>query len=460
MINLLKRYGGELALCVAVITLFFYEFWSKTLWNDELYSLYSALNFTFSMESEPHSPVYFGVVRLFIEAFGIFSPNVSLLSVLPSLLALGMLHQIGVRLSGRWMGFCLVAVLALNPIFLQFARSLRGNSFLYLMPIMMWWGLVFLDQKKYQNLYLYLIVFISSSFHPMNIAVSFVVCFLYQARKNIWLTNTLASLTAVLILLVKYFVYMDFWPSSYTLPWSLATFWNFYQYLNFYADESFSIIWNHDFIKYQETVFYLPVAYLALALFFGHRNKKIFRVQLVFLGFTLLAFGGVWLVGSFNNFLLLPRNHLYLSLTFLVTIGLGMGAIKNKIVRGMVASVFVLTSLYHLHQIRFYTNPSQEVAAIKQAEVIVSQNGHLVACSFPEKFELVLASETSWSLGCQENQIEKLSHEYSKLVIMREFFNENSLSAVKYLKDKGWHSERRGKNYSEFFILSKDSKSF
>lgn len=436
--------------------------WQKSFWNDELYTIFYSLHQKEALGAEPHSPLSFSYIWSLYQVFGL-TPWLNLASVVPSYLSLIMLYFIGKRCRGRWFGFCLILVLVLNPIFLHFARSLRGNAFLYIMPIALWWILDFIEGERKRYLMFFIASFFGGMFLYVNIPVSFLVLALYfkvnskkKSKLNIrklLIVNSLAVLLCFLVIAIKYFGFMQNWPYSYYLDPNLETLHRWLQSYFFFAEESFSIVWEKDQAISSYRIFHniLFAILILLSLIFTFiKDRNVYKIQLVFIFSSFIYTLTIWLFSIWNFPVLLPRSHLLIFGLIQISLGMGFGIVRSKVGRGLVVICFVLFSCYHLNRINFFTMYPKEIEAIKFSK---AQGGILLVCGYYEKFTLIIGNE--FERGCSTENLNRVATMSDKIVLPHEFFDPKGKNAIEVLKKMNFSYEVYVFHYSQVYIFLK-----
>jgi 4-amino-4-deoxy-L-arabinose transferase-like glycosyltransferase len=139
-----------IALGLRLIHLNTHDFWSNELFS--IYWVHNSFSFLwgqgFLLETNP--PFYFTLLKFWTSWFGEQEGTVRLLSVIPSVLCIPVIYQVGKTLCDRWTGMFAAGLLAIAPIQLQIAQLGRCYALLSLLVALTMWGLarILKDDKQ------------------------------------------------------------------------------------------------------------------------------------------------------------------------------------------------------------------------------------------------------------------------------------------------------------------------
>ncbi len=162
--------GREIALValllIAALALRLYNLTQQSLWYDEANGLYFAHErsfwqaITFFFRFEPHPPLFFGIMNLWMDFFGPTEFAVRFFAVLMGLAALIVLYLIARRWLNQPIALIGLVLLAVSPLHLYWSQTIRPYSLLTLESLVSLYLALLLADKPQRN-FLWLIYSLS-----------------------------------------------------------------------------------------------------------------------------------------------------------------------------------------------------------------------------------------------------------------------------------------------------------
>ncbi|MBE9169016.1 glycosyltransferase family 39 protein [Pleurocapsales cyanobacterium LEGE 06147] len=110
---------------LVAFVLYFYQLGTESLWNEELYSVHDAKDFSFTKAYI--RPLYYIVLKIWMQ-FGTSEAWMRGLSVFFGLITIFLTYKLGCRVAGETIGLIAALLLTLSPLFINFAQMVRMYS--------------------------------------------------------------------------------------------------------------------------------------------------------------------------------------------------------------------------------------------------------------------------------------------------------------------------------------------
>jgi hypothetical protein len=454
------KWGYGLLFCIALIPLF-WRFWDEKFWSDEYYSIYFSQHFSKAIFGDPHLPFVFLVNWVFVSLFGQDSFLVNLNTLLPIVLAWWALTCLCQRYANKTLFFCLTLVFVLNPVFLQFARSIRSNGYLYVTMILTVWFLFTATGAK-QRWALFLLGLIGGTLFFFNSVASLLVIVAYGliTGRTIWgplKASVLGGLGVVAMIFIKRMASSGF-PYFFSVPVSGDSLLRLTRYFFSFPEECFCFDWKslHFGIPayLYADLFSVMMAGLFLLTLFGtwFCSREIFRSQVILIALAIIGLTGVFFISWLGIPILSFRMHLYLYALVLVAFGLGLYAIFNTAWGKLLIGIFALVSIAHLWDLGFYEVQPQEDVAIGRAAQFQGK-ATLIGCTYGAKYEL-LGLKNVHSDCRDQNFLTAIKGD--QIVVLEEFFNPGTEDVFRELERKSYRLLRTETfNYSKVHVFGR-----
>ena len=368
----------------------FYHLDYQSVWLDEICSINEAnpaikwtdLEHTI-LQSDPHPPLYFALLKIFFSIFGYSTFVARSFSAVAGCLGISAIYFLGKQLLDKKYALLAAFLLCINPFHIYYSQEVRMYSLLFLLTVLSFIFLVnFVKSKTFKNAILYGFfagLMLETQFFGIFVLISqlfilFINFFITdnKFKKTNFVKLLTAGLTIIIIFLPALNIFIATTKKKYVAiqPTTVDTIFQIFK----------------DFVQ---NSYFLLVLFLGLILFFIYKvgSKKDFWIKFEFS--NLLMFSWIFItlaIPIVRSYLVTPmiasRYFITILASILMLVALGVYFIKNRILQVLI--LFMIFS-FTLYQSIFIDNYYNKIAKTQFRETTTfikenNENNDIVIC--------------------------------------------------------------------------------